>query len=231
MKNSGQEQRFILGIFILAIGVLTLIDKLNIFETRDILQFWPLIFIFIGTVKLTRAYTTMDNIFGGGFVLVGVIMILNRLGITHFYMRDWWPLLIILLGFLVIFKDKASKSISSIVGNTSEESVESKIEIVAIMSGHQGNVATQDFRGGSATAIMGGIEIDLRNASIQTEAVLNVFAVWGGISIKIPNDWSVVNNGVAIMGGIDDTSVPNMNANKRLILTGTVIMGGVEIKN
>ena len=78
---------------------------------------------------------------------------------------------------------------------------------------------------------MGGIEIDLRNASIQTEAVLNVFAVWGGISIKIPNDWSVVNNGVAIMGGIDDTSVPNMNANKRLILTGTVIMGGVEIKN
>lgn len=231
MKNSGQEQRLILGIFILAIGVLTLVDKLNIFETRDILQFWPLIFIFVGAVKLTKAYTTMDHIMGGGFVLVGTIMILNKLGITHFYMRDWWPLLVILVGFLVIFKDQTSKSISNIVGNTSEESTKERIEIVAIMSGHQGNIATQAFRGGSVTAIMGGAEIDLRHASIETEAVLNVFAFWGGISLKIPNDWSVVNNGVAIMGGIDDTSVPNMNANKRLIITGTVIMGGVEIKN
>jgi hypothetical protein len=231
MKNSGKEQRFILGSFILAIGVLTLIDKLNIFETRDILQFWPLIFIFIGTVKLTKAYTTMDHIMGGGFVLVGAVMILNKLGITHFYIRDWWPLLIIMVGFLVIFKDQTSKTISNIVGNTSEDSKKEKIEVVAIMSGHQGNIATQDFRGGSITAIMGGADLDLRNASIDKEAVLNVFAVWGGISLKIPNDWSVVNNGVAIMGGIDDTSVPNMNANKRLIITGTVIMGGVEIKN
>jgi predicted membrane protein len=140
-------------------------------------------------------------------------------------------LLIIMVGFLVIFKDQTSKTISNIVGNTSEDSKKEKIEVVAIMSGHQGNIATQDFRGGSITAIMGGADLDLRNASIDKEAVLNVFAVWGGISLKIPNDWSVVNNGVAIMGGIDDTSVPNMNANKRLIITGTVIMGGVEIKN
>lgn len=231
MKKSGQEQRLILGIVILAIGVLMLVDKLNIFETRDILQFWPVIFIFLGASKLIRAQTTMDNVLGGGFVLVGVILILNRLGITHFYMRDWWPLIIIFVGFMVIFKDKASQSINNIIGKTNETSNDTLIEIVALMSGHQGNAATQDFRGGSITAIMGGVELDLRNASIQSEAVLNVFSVWGGIALKIPSDWSVVNNGVAIMGGIDDTSVPNMSANKSLIITGTVIMGGVEIKN
>lgn len=78
---------------------------------------------------------------------------------------------------------------------------------------------------------MGGVELDLRNASIQTDAVLNVFAFWGGISLKIPSDWSVVNNANAFLGGVDDTTVPAMGSSKRLIITGTAIMGGVEIKN
>ena len=66
------------------------------------------------------------------------------------------------------------------------------------MSGSQGNIASSNFAGGEITAVMGGVELDLRNASIQTDAVLNVFAFWGGISLKIPSDWSVVNNANAL---------------------------------
>ena len=108
---------------------------------------------------------------------------------------------------------------------------EGKIDIVAIMSGSQGNIASPNFIGGDITAVMGGVELDLRNASIETEAVINVFTFWGGISLKVPNDWSVVNSANAVLGGIDDSTVPNMSANKRLIITGTSVMGGVEIKN
>jgi hypothetical protein len=45
--------------------------------------------------------------------------------------------------------------------------------------------STPDFRGGELTAVMGGIELDLRNAGLQNEATLNVFAMWGGIELKI----------------------------------------------
>ena len=78
---------------------------------------------------------------------------------------------------------------------------------------------------------MGGVELDLRGASIQSEAVLNLWATWGGIVIKIPADWSVVNRSTALMGGIEDKSFSPPVATKRLIITGTAIMGGVEIKN
>ncbi|MBC3807352.1 hypothetical protein H8K52_08345 [Undibacterium seohonense] len=231
MKNVNSQQRLILGAFIIIIGALALLDNLRIFNTRDLLQFWPTVFVVAGAIKLSQANTRSGYIIGGGLIAAGTIITLNRLGLINFRMRDWWPLLMIGAGVLVIFKDKASHLFQDLQRNTTPSTNDSYLDIVAVMSGHQGNIASGDFRGGAITAIMGGAELDLRNAVIQTEAVLNVTAFWGGITLKIPSDWTVVNNGFAFLGGIDDSSVPSMNANKRLIITGTAVMGGVEIKN
>nr|WP_315466459.1 DUF5668 domain-containing protein [uncultured Undibacterium sp.] len=231
MKNVNSQQRLILGAFIIIIGALALLDNLRIFNTRDLLQFWPTVFVVAGAIKLSQANTRSGYIIGGGLIAAGTIITLNRLGVINFRMRDWWPLLMIGAGLLVIFKDKATNLFQDLQRNTTPSTNDSYLDIVAVMSGHQGNIASGDFRGGAITAIMGGAELDLRNAVIQTEAVLNVTAFWGGITLKIPSDWTVVNNGFAFLGGIDDSSVPSMNANKRLIITGTAVMGGVEIKN
>ncbi len=235
MKNVNPQQRLILGAFIIVLGALALLDNLQIFNTRDLIQFWPTVFIVAGAIKLSQANTRSGYIIGGGLIAAGTIITLNRIGIIHFRMRDWWPVFMIAGGLVVIFKDKANDIFrglnSSTMNNNVTTSSDTHLDIVAIMSGHQGNIASSDFRGGAITAIMGGAELDLRNAVIQTEAVLNVTAFWGGITLKIPSDWTVVNNGFAFLGGIDDSSIPSMNANKRLIITGTAVMGGVEIKN
>ena len=235
MKNVNPQQRLILGAFIIVLGALALLDNLQIFNTRDLIQFWPTVFIVAGAIKLSQANTRSGYIIGGGLIAAGTIITLNRIGIIHFRMRDWWPVFMIAGGLVVIFKDKANDIFrglnSSTMNNNVTTSSDTHLDIVAIMSGHQGNIASSDFRGGAITAIMGGAELDLRNAVIQTEAVLNVTAFWGGITLKIPSDWTVVNNGFAFLGGIDDSSVPSMSANKRLIITGTAVMGGVEIKN
>ena len=49
------------------------------------------------------------------------------------------------------------------------------------------------FRRADLTAIMGGVEVDLRGASTGQEAVIDVFAWWGGIEITVPPDWAVSN--------------------------------------
>lgn len=231
MRNANPQQRLLLGAFIVIVGALALVDNLRIFNTRDILQFWPTVFIVFGALKLSQANSRSGYLIGGGLVVAGTIITLNRLGIINFHMRDWWPLFLIGAGLVVIFKDKSTKLIDMMKPNNTPTSSDSVLDIVALMSGNQGNVASTDFRGGSITAVMGGVELDLRNASIQTEAVLNVTAFWGGIVLKIPSDWTVVNNGMAFLGGIEDSSVPSMNAGKRLVITGMAVMGGVEIKN
>ncbi|MEG1327445.1 MAG: hypothetical protein RSD99_21275, partial [Janthinobacterium sp.] len=74
-------------------------------------------------------------------------------------------------------------------------------------------------------------EIDLRQASIEGEAVLNVFALCGGVTIKIPPDWSVVLQGTPILGGFEEKTIVPPNQDKRLYVTGYAIMGGLEIRN
>jgi hypothetical protein len=232
MKNASPQQRVLLGAFILIIGVFAMIDNLNIFNSRNFLQFWPVVFIVIGGLKISQANSSSGQLIGGSFVLAGILMTLNHLGVISFGMHDFWPIFLILGGLIVIFKDRLTSGNDNTDSNGLLSSgSDSTINVAAIMSGNQGKISSPDFRGGEITAIMGGVELDLRGASIQTEAVLNVFAVWGGIVLKVPNDWTVINNGVAIMAGIDDKTVPAMNSGKRLVITGYAIMGGMEIKN
>ena len=78
---------------------------------------------------------------------------------------------------------------------------------------------------------MGGVSIDLRDASMEAdEATINVSAVMGGVDIRVPRSWTVVNRVSAILGGVDDHTRP-VDANKRLIVEGSVLMGGLDIKN
>jgi predicted membrane protein len=92
--------------------------------------------------------------------------------------------------------------------------------------------SSDDFKGGQAMAVMGGCEIDLRRATIaQDEAVLDILAFWGGVGVRVPEEWQVVNRVNAFLGGIENKTQPIRGAKQRLVLTGTVIMGGAEVKN
>ena len=62
---------------------------------------------------------------------------------------------------------------------------------MAILGGVNRGNNSRDFRGGDLTAIIGGCEIDLRQAAINGEAAIDMFAMWGGIEMKVPEDWAV----------------------------------------
>jgi hypothetical protein len=73
-----------------------------------------------------------------------------------------------------------------------------------------------------------------RGASIKppNQPVLNVFALCGGIEIRVPEDWTVVSELEVILGGVDERKAsPPKDESKRFVLRGTVLMGGVEVKN
>jgi hypothetical protein len=56
--------------------------------------------------------------------------------------------------------------------------------------------------------------------------------MWGGIEIKVPENWSVSGRVTPILGGYEDkTRRVADGTNQRLLVRGLVIMGGVEIKN
>lgn len=232
MANTNPKQRVVIGAFILIIGLFALIDKLNIFESVNLFQFWPTLFIAVGILKILHSTARSSIFIGGGLIVFGVLMTLKHLGVFDINLRDWWPVILIAVGGYIMFKDRGTDGAgSSFLSEGRVDNDNATLDICVVMGGNKTVSNSQSFNGGDITAVMGGVELDLRGASIQSEATLNLWATWGGIVIKIPADWSVVNRGTAIMGAIEDKSSSPSEASKRLIITGMAIMGGVDIKN
>jgi cell wall-active antibiotic response 4TMS protein YvqF len=101
----------------------------------------------------------------------------------------------------------------------------------AVLSGIERRISSSDFRGAEASAFMGGVTLDFRDAAMKgNEAEIDVSAIMGGIEIRVPRTWIVINRVTPIMGGVEDHT-HSTDGNKRLVIEGTVFMGGLEIKN
>lgn len=114
--------------------------------------------------------------------------------------------------------------------NSSTQLNDDWIDITTIFGGSRRNVISKNFRGGDLTNICGGTIIDLRHADLNGTAVIDVVGIWGGIKIVVPPNWEVRLNVTHLMAGTDDRrgSVSH-DPGKVLILTGLVLMAGIEI--
>ena len=218
----------VFGIVVMLVGLVLLLDNMDIVNAGDFLRYWPVLLIAFGLLKIAQPQQPSSRVWGVVLVFVGAIFLLGTFDIYVFRFRDLWPVLLLLAGGAILWGSFLGRKIQA--GATSDESI---VNGSAILGGFTRSVGAQDFRGGSLTAIMGGCEIDLRKAGIQgDEAVLNVFAFWGGVELRVPENWAVVNKVLPIMGGVsDETRAKTGPGVKRLVLTGTVVMGGVEVKD
>ncbi|MFH1574896.1 MAG: DUF5668 domain-containing protein [Acidobacteriota bacterium] len=215
----------ILGVLILIAGVIFLLDNLGIVEEESYLRYWPAILIAIGIPKVMQSRDTAGLFVGFLFMGLGTILLLDNLRFIRFDVWDFWPLILVFIGGSLILR--------AFFGGESQADPNARVSGIAVMGGVVRKCNSPDFRSADLTAIMGGFELDLREASIEDgTAAISTFALWGGIEIKVPSDWSVASKGIALLGGFEDaTQQPLMGSEKRLIVRGFAIMGGVEIKN
>jgi predicted membrane protein len=218
------------GGVLLVIGVAFLLDNLGILPVDRLFRFWPLILIAAGAAKLTRRE---HRVWGISICLIGVFFLLDNLGFAHFHWSQLWPLALIVGGVLLIWNSletRRNPTTTTVGPNTLNE--------LAIFGGIERRVTTQSFEGGQATAIFGGIEIDLRLAGMAAEsAILDVNTVFGGCEVRVPETWTIVTEGQGIFGGYSDstrqTGVEDLTNPKKktLLIRGAAVFGGVEIKN
>ncbi len=188
------------------------------------MRFWPLALVALGVAKIVSATCRSSRVFGGLLVLSGLWITAEQVYGVRVHFWQWWPLLLIAGGVMLVAR--AWETRAPVPAVARDGGVE-----LALWSGVERRISSPDFKGADLTAIMGGIELDLRGASTATgTAVVDVFALMGGIEIRVPADWVVVNQIVPILGGVEDKSTGTQASQHRLILRGLVLMGGVEIK-
>ena len=220
--NRRPLQQVVLGVLIVAVGVAALLGALGIVDVslgEIIGTWWPMVIIVVGFTSLLG--TPRAWIGPVGVIAVGTFLQLSNLGLVE--VDVWalvWPVAIILVGLSLITRFGTH--------GTGEDMINSAV----MWWGSERRTTSQDFRGGSLSAIMGGIDVDLRQAGIVEHAEISVFAFWGGVEIKVPPTWRVQVGGLPVLGGWNDkTVVPADPSAPVLVVNITAIMGGAEIKN
>ena len=247
------------GLIILIIGVAALLKAVAV-PLPHWLFTWPMILIIIGFISGVkcgfRNFSWLFLILIGGAFLTGYIV--PELEYKKFI---WPSVLILIgLAFilrprrrrryntaLTSTEEKKTTNLNDPEESTvildvkagwefdeSQNSSEDILDTTSIFGGIKKNILTKNFKGGDVTNIMGGTELNFSQADINGEVILDMTQVFGGTKIVVPADWDVKSDIVAIFGGIEDKrSLENVSINpsKVLLLKGTSIFAGIEIRN
>jgi predicted membrane protein len=226
-KKYTMTAQAIVGIIVLLLGIILTLGNFDIIDSNAVLRFWPLLLVIFGAMKALQPGRGNGRLFGTIIATIGVFMLLDRLNLVYLEFHNLWPLLLIIIGgFLMLKAGRRS-------GSGGDETSSDHITGLAILGGIEQRNSSLNFKGGSVSAVFGAYEIDLRQADIpaHSEAVLEVFALFGGVELKVPDDWTVLLDGSAFLGGFESKTRGDSLAKKKLIVRGQAIFGGVEVRN
>src|SRR5882672_1904489 len=166
--------QFVMGVLISVVGVLFTLDNLGFIEAGTYLRFWPVALIAVGLMKLWSGGRGA-SLHGLIFFFAGVWLLLESLSIVTISLWALWPVLLIIAGGSMVWR-----GINGPACPREDTDTHSTVNAVAVLGGLNRRNNSRTFRGGDLTAVMGGCQIDLTNAALDGEAVIDVFAMWGG---------------------------------------------------
>lgn len=223
--------RWLLGLFLVALGVLFLLDTTEIIEAEGFWSLaWPLLLVFVGLSILIRE--RWRSIVGLIVLLLGLGFFAENAGwLEEGWIGRYWPIVLIIAGLAVLVEAVGflrPKRLTREAGESGDEGA-----YTAVLGGQKSRITSTSWRGGRATAILGGVELDLRDSlPVAGGAVLDVTAFMGGIDVTVPRGWRVEIDGTPLLGGFDDKTDGGGGPDAPLLrITGTVIMGGVDVKH
>jgi hypothetical protein len=180
--------RLLFGAVLLTLGTLWTLDNLNVLDADAILRWWPVFLLAFGLARLTGWFGPRSVVAGTIFSLIGFWMLLRELDVVQVSIWRLWPVFLIFIGASLVWR-------SSRRGAEVESSDRASYpRPFAFMGGVVRNIESDDLVGIEATAVMGGVELDLRGARARgRDVVVETFTWWGGIELYVPEDWQVVN--------------------------------------
>ncbi len=226
-KKISATPQLLLGILVVVAGVLFTLDNLNLIRADDFLQFWPLGLILVGFSHY-RLRSQSGQLSGLLLVAAGCVLLARNL---LFPQVGLFPVILVIVGTGLAGQALFRKSREDVPVEHDEQG--SRVYATALLGGVERRVISNDFRGGELTAFMGGCQIDLTRSVIAAHnAVINVFVLMGGIELRVPEDWTVSLEGLPVMGGYSDRTIAtSKDHTQNLVVRGTIIMGGLDVRN
>jgi hypothetical protein len=208
---------------------------------------WPMLLFVIGAVTVCR------NRFTSGIIVsaAGYFFLMEKASriypgniVFEQFSATYWPGLIIVSGVLILlgilagpgrFRRNHHYRGENRNGTPGEnENRDGKISYQFVFSGAEQVILDPVFRGGTVDVTFGGLDLDLRRTSLaEGDTFLYVKALFGGVEITAPDNWTVeIHSKGGFAGGVCDSRVKNTDRDpaRKLIVIATSTFGGIEIK-
>ncbi|MDQ8003205.1 MAG: LiaF-related protein [Pedobacter sp.] len=245
------------GLLIAGIGSLLLLRNFGLDIPGWIFR-WNVLFIIIGLFVGVR--NNFRNSAWFVMVLIGSYFTLEDIFRGYDMRNIIFPIMLLALGLFLILKPKNTSGYkknkhkfqkdrynrfedvnplgqdpNAPTGNTDANfNANDYIESVNVFGGSNQVIYSKNLKGGEITAVFGGGDINLTQADFDGQVILDVTAIFGGVKIVVPATWQIKSEVTAIFGGVDDKRAiypAGEQANKLVIIRGTVLFGGVEFKS
>lgn len=219
------------GLVLIAVGVVLGGNALGWFDINLFFKGWWTLFIIVPcTIGLiTNIKEWLGHLIG---IIVGVCLLLASQDVISF--SSLWklllPAIIILIGLSMIIKTLFSKKFDKAVDKLNEKFNKDE-ESGAVFSGVNINLSGKEFKGKNVSAIFGGLKLDLREAKIKEDVIINATAIFGGVDILVPEGVIVETKSNSFFGGVSNKkkSAPKAKA-PTVYVNGTAMFGGVEVR-
>lgn len=213
----------------LVLIVLGLVFGLNAMEITNINIFfdgwWTLFIIVPCFIDLITEREKTGNIIG---LLIGVALLLGCQDILDFEIigKLIFPTILVIIGISFIFKDTIGKEIKKEIDKLNKER-KNENEYCSTFSNQTINI-DEEFKGCELTSVFGGIKLDLTDAKINEDIVINTTSIFGEITINVPSNVKVKVKSTSIFGGV--TNKNNEKDGNVIYINSFCLFGGVEIK-
>ena len=228
-SNSAISPRLILGLLITALGAIYLAGNLGLIDISAPLRyFWPAACSAIGLALLISPGPRSSKWWGALWLVVGAWTLAYQ---AHWIAVDFWK-----LAFPLVLLAVGARLVQHSLHGPAEPAASAAgapLRVFAVLSGNQVQSFTQPIDDVEVVSLLSGVKLDLSQAQLAGErATLQVTAVMGGIEIYAPSEWTVVNKVTPILGAFVDHRQPaTASGTQTLVISGVVVMGGVEVKN
>ncbi len=228
-QSSGVTVRVMLGAALVLFGLMWTFDNLGWTAAADVLRWWPLLLLAYGLMRLTGLGAPQRTTQGLFFSLAGALLVAVRLVHGSVGLGVLFPLLMIFAGVSIVRRAMLGEGLVS-----AQEAGGESVRLAAVLGAATGRGVGTALRRGQLSAVLGGVELDLREAQPASGRVeLEVFTCLGGIEIIVPESWRVESSIAPIAGGFEDRTAYAGNGSPActLVLTGSAILGGVVTRN
>ncbi|HEX7846910.1 MAG TPA: LiaF domain-containing protein [Chitinophagaceae bacterium] len=236
------------GVFILLIGVVALLRN-TMTDFPDWLFSWQTLLIALGLfIGLRHKFKGVAWFI---LIIVGGVFLMNEIYPELTFRRYMWPMALIAVGLFFILRPRGrfrshwhesrGKGEYRVSGGfnmddcgQNQVTEDDFVDATSIFGGTKKNILSKNFKGGDIVNVFGGTELNLSQADVNGTAVLELTTIFGGTKLIVPSNWSVKPEAVTIFGGIEDKrQMPSSSdaPEKTLVLKGTVIFGGIDIKS